>query len=138
MVLGLILLAIILLLIGRMYVVRHQMKSLVIGFLLLNLLIFVSAFAIGMLLWLGTPQPAAAATPAQTEPGLSGLVALSAALSTGLAALGAGIAVGISGSAAIGGISEKPEIFGRALVFVGLAEGIAIYGLIISFFILTQ
>ena len=50
----------------------------------------------------------------------------------------AGIAVGISGSSAIGGITEKPEIFGRALVFVGLAEGIAIYGLIISFFLLTQ
>ncbi|MCB0121398.1 MAG: V-type ATP synthase subunit K, partial [Caldilineaceae bacterium] len=50
----------------------------------------------------------------------------------------AGIAVGISGAAAIGAMAEKPEILGRALIVVGLAEGIAIYGLIISFMILTQ
>jgi len=63
-------------------------------------------------------------------------VALGAALATGLACIGAGIAVGIAGAAAIGGITEKPEILGRTLIFVGLAEGIAIYGLIISFMIL--
>jgi V/A-type H+-transporting ATPase subunit K len=63
--------------------------------------------------------------------------ALGAALATGLATIGAGIAVGITGSAAIGGITQKPEILGRSLIFVGLAEGIAIYGLIISFMILS-
>ena len=62
---------------------------------------------------------------------------LGAALATGLACIGAGIAVGIAGAAAIGGITEKPEILGRTLIFVGLAEGIAIYGLIISFMILN-
>ena len=64
--------------------------------------------------------------------------ALGAALATGLACIGAGIAVGIAGSAAIGGITEKPETLGRSLIFVGLAEGIAIYGLIISFMILNR
>ena len=64
--------------------------------------------------------------------------ALGAALATGLACIGAGIAVGIAGAAAIGGITEKPEILGRTLIFVGLAEGIAIYGLIISFMILNR
>ena len=64
--------------------------------------------------------------------------ALGAALATGLACIGAGIAVGIAGAAAIGGITEKPEILGRTLIFVGLAEGIAIYGLIISFLILSR
>jgi len=64
--------------------------------------------------------------------------ALAAAIATGVACIGAGIAVAITGAAAIGGITEKPEIFGRALIFVGLAEGIAIYGLIISFMILNQ
>jgi V/A-type H+-transporting ATPase subunit K len=44
--------------------------------------------------------------------------------------------VGIAGAAAIGAIAEKPELLGRTLIFVGLAEGIAIYGLIISFIIL--
>lgn len=61
---------------------------------------------------------------------------LAAAIATGLAAIGAGIAVGIAGAAAIGAISEKPELLGRTLIFVGLAEGIVIYGLIVSFIIL--
>jgi V/A-type H+/Na+-transporting ATPase subunit K len=61
---------------------------------------------------------------------------LGAAIATGLAAIGAGIAVGIAGAAAIGAIAEKPELLGRTLIFVGLAEGIVIYGLIISFLIL--
>lgn len=63
---------------------------------------------------------------------------LAAALATGLSSLGAGIAVGSVGSAAIGAITEKPEMLGRTLIFVGLAEGIAIYGLIISILILNQ
>jgi len=61
---------------------------------------------------------------------------LGAAIATGLAAIGAGVAVGIAGAAAIGAIAEKPELLGRTLIFVGLAEGIVIYGLIISFIIL--
>lgn len=61
---------------------------------------------------------------------------ISAAISTGLATLGAGIAVGLVGSAAIGILGERPEMVGRALIFVGLAEGIAIYGLIIAIMIL--
>jgi V/A-type H+-transporting ATPase subunit K len=61
---------------------------------------------------------------------------LGAAFATGLAAIGSGIAVGIAGAAAIGAIAEKPELLGRTLIFVGLAEGIVIYGLIISFMIL--
>lgn len=61
---------------------------------------------------------------------------LAAALAVGLAAIGAGIAVGIAGAAAIGAVTEKPELLGRTLIYVGLAEGIAIYGLIISFIVL--
>ncbi|MGQ4890875.1 MAG: ATP synthase subunit C [Candidatus Njordarchaeia archaeon] len=60
---------------------------------------------------------------------------LAMALSTGLAAIGAGIAVASSGTAAIASITEKPELFGRAIIIVGLGEGIAIYGLLISFLI---
>lgn len=61
---------------------------------------------------------------------------LGAAIATGLAAIGSGIAVGIAGASAIGAIAEKPELLGRTLIFVGLAEGIVIYGLIVSFIIL--
>src|SRR5574341_359745 len=55
---------------------------------------------------------------------------------TGLAALGAGVAVSGTGAAAIGAIAEKPEALGRSLIFVGLAEGVAIYGLLIAFLVL--
>ncbi len=68
----------------------------------------------------------------------AGLGYLAAGLAVGLASIGAGIGVGIAGSAAIGSISEKPEILGRTLIFIGLAEGVAIYGLIIAIMILGR
>lgn len=61
-----------------------------------------------------------------------------AAAAVGIGSIGAGIAVSYVGSAAIGALSEKPETFGRSIVFVGLAEGIAIYGLIIAIIILGK
>ena len=62
----------------------------------------------------------------------------SAAISAGLSAAGAGYAVAHVGSAAVGALAEKPELMGRVLVMVGLAEGIAIYGLIVSILILNR
>lgn len=67
-----------------------------------------------------------------------GIALLAAALSTGLSAIAAGIAVAIVGSAAMGAVAERPEVMGRSIIFVGLAEGIAIYGLIISIMILGK
>ena len=72
------------------------------------------------------------------EPASIGSAFYAAAISTGLAAIAAGIAVAYVGAAAIGAISEKPELTGRALIFVGLAEGIAIYGLITAIMILGR
>jgi V/A-type H+-transporting ATPase subunit K len=63
---------------------------------------------------------------------------LGAALATGLSSLGAGYAVAKVGTAAVGALAEKPELFARLLIFVGLAEGIAIYGLIVSILILNR
>ena len=63
---------------------------------------------------------------------------MAAALATGLSSLGAAYAVGQIGSAAMGTLAEKPELFGRLIIFLGLAEGIAIYGLIISVLILNR
>lgn len=82
----------------------------------------------------------ALAAPELQQPGADGaqLAFIAAALSTGLATIGAGIAVGATGSAALGSIAERPELFGRSLVYVGLAEGIAIYGLIVSILILGR
>ena len=61
---------------------------------------------------------------------------LAAALSTGLATIGTGVAVGSTGSAAIGAVSEDASNVGKTLIFVGMGEGIAIYGMIISILIL--
>lgn len=68
----------------------------------------------------------------------AGLGYIAAAISTGLATIGAGYAVGSVGSSALGAVSENPKILGKTLIFVGLAEGIAIYGLIISILILGR
>ena len=68
----------------------------------------------------------------------SGMGFLASALSTGLATIGAGYAVGAVGSSALGAVSEDPDILGKTLIFVGLAEGIAIYGLIVSIMILGR
>jgi V/A-type H+-transporting ATPase subunit K len=63
---------------------------------------------------------------------------VAAALATGLSALGAAFAVASVGAAAVGALAEKPELFGRVVILVGLAEGIAIYGVIISVLILNR
>lgn len=63
---------------------------------------------------------------------------MAAAIVAGLGALGAAYAVAVVGAAAMGAVAEKPETAGRALIFVGLAEGIAIYGLIIAVMILSR
>jgi len=112
------------------------------GLLTLNGIVAVVALGGALLLWLDAPATVQAAPMlqegAQQQSGSGDQTGtIGAALATGLAAIGAGIAVGIAGAAAIGAITEKPEVLGRTLIFVGLAEGIAIYGLIISFLILT-
>jgi V/A-type H+-transporting ATPase subunit K len=91
-----------------------------------------------LVLWL---SPAMAADTARASTLPEGAISwgfVAAALSTGLSALGAGVAVSNVGSAAIGAMAEKPEILGRTLIVIGLAEGIAIYGLIVSILILNQ
>lgn len=81
------------------------------------------------------PQVASAAAAGESG---SGLGYIAAALSTGLATIGSGYAVGAVGSSALGAVSEDPKLLGKTLIYVGLAEGIAIYGLIISIMILTR
>jgi V/A-type H+-transporting ATPase subunit K len=100
----------------------------------------------GLLCALGTAllflEPAVAAEEGAAarllDPGIVQWGYLAAALATGLSSLGAGFAVASVGSAAIGAVTEKPELLGRTLIFVGLAEGIAIYGLIVSILILNR
>ena len=61
-----------------------------------------------------------------------------AALATGLSGIGGGIAVANAASAALGAISEDSSVLGKSLIFVGLAEGVCLYGFIISFMIIGK
>ena len=91
------------------------------------------------LLWLGAPaahaEAAAGAARAAVD---SSWLFIGAALATGASSLGAGFAVARVGTAAVGALAEKPELFGRLLIFIGLAEGIAIYGLIVAILMLNR
>lgn len=89
-----------------------------------------------MILVLVLPNGVKAAAGMGASNAASGLKYIGAALSTGLATIGTGYAVGQVGSAALGAISEDASILGRTIIFVGLAEGIAIFGVIISIMIL--
>jgi V/A-type H+-transporting ATPase subunit K len=68
----------------------------------------------------------------------SGLGLLAAGLAIGLSCIGSGYAVASSASAALGALSEDSSVFGKALIFVALAEGIALWGFIVAFLILTH
>ncbi|TSA55749.1 MAG: ATPase [Planctomycetaceae bacterium] len=107
-----------------------------------NLFVFFmsSSLCFAVLLLFPDVMFAAASDVAQAYTGKEwrGLAYLSAALAVGLACLGSAFAVARIGSAGLGAISEKPELTGRVLVFLGLAEGIAIYGLIIAIMILNK
>ena len=92
--------------------------------------------ATALLLW-PTLAHAAGAAPAVGAGDASWLF-IGAALATGMSSLGAGFAFARGGTAALGALAEKPELFGRLLIFIGLAEGIAIYGLIVSILMLNR
>jgi V/A-type H+-transporting ATPase subunit K len=125
-----------------LYVIQNGSTSpvkavsrLVTGFNAFNFIVGMMAAGLAAV-WLASPSSVLASGFGQEGGVVDQYASLAAALSTGLACIGAGIAVGGSGAAAVGATAEKPESFGRALIFVGLSEGIAIYGLIISFLVL--
>jgi V/A-type H+-transporting ATPase subunit K len=112
-------------------------QRLLVGLNGFNVIVGLLAAGLGII-WLASPSSVHAAGLGAAAAGTDPYVTLAAALSTGLACIGAGIGISSTGAAAVGAIAEKPESFGRALIFVGLAEGIAIYGLIISFMLLQR
>ena len=100
-----------------------------------NIFMFFGVMAIASVLFLSVNAYAAGETAAS---GAAGLGYLSAALSVGLACIGGGIAVSAAASAALGAISEDGSILGKSLIFVGLAEGVCLYGLVVAFMILGR
>ena len=100
-----------------------------------NCFLFFGTLLLSNILLYGGGAVAAEADATTTATGLG---YLAAALVTGLSCIGGGIAVASAASAALGAISEDSSILGKSLIFVGLAEGVCLYGLIISFMILGQ
>ncbi|MGC9469301.1 MAG: ATP synthase subunit C [Anaerolineae bacterium] len=123
------------------YIIRGQRAlrkatvETVVGLGVLNLVVALAMVGIG-LTWIFAPEAAWAAELMQDGTQRDPLAYVGAAISVAVGSIGAGYAVAAVGSAAVGTIAERPEIFGRALLFVGLAEGVAIYGLIIAFIML--
>jgi len=104
-----------------------------------NLLLFVGAQAV--LMFIGAQEVMAATEIAQGERAISigtGLAIIGVGIPTAFSTIAAGIAVGPIGAASLAVLAEKPEIFGRTLIYLGLAEGIAIYGLVMSILLLDK
>jgi V/A-type H+-transporting ATPase subunit K len=102
-----------------------------------NILMFFGTLAVTAIGFMTAPAYAAGTGNAAAASGLStGLGYIAAALAVGLSCVGGGVAVSAAASAALGAISEDSSLLGKSLIFVGLAEGVCLYGLIISFMIL--
>lgn len=108
------------------------------AFLLSTAVLIVGAALALMLALPAVAQGAAAAVAPAPDPQVLQWAFISAAAAAGLSTLAAGYAVAVVGSAAVGALAEKPELLGRVLILVGLAEGIAIYGLIVAILILNR
>src|SRR5699024_3586157 len=104
-----------------------------------NVLTVATGFIISLIFAYSPETVFAANETAAAADGLAtGLGYIAAALATGLSGIGGGVAVASAASAALGAISEDDSICGRSLIFAGFAEGVALYGLIISFMILGR
>lgn len=116
---------------------QHRGRRTVQLFLVMNALLGLAALGLLVVALAGGPAQAdpdqlavAAQTTSSADANWAAL--LGAAIAVAGSSIGAGVAVAYTGAAALAAISERPEIFGRAMVIVGLAEGIAVYGLIVS------
>lgn len=124
------------LLVHKFYKGNHKKKT-VKTLLKSNLLVF--SLSLGYLLLFMTSQVYAASTTGVSITSDERAMAfLSAAIVTGLCTLGTGLATGMAAQSALAALSENESLMGKSLIFVALAEGIAIYGLLIAFTILAR
>ncbi|MPZ78983.1 MAG: ATPase [Actinophytocola sp.] len=103
----------------------------------LNAVLLAGALVVLLLALSGGPA-VAETVAAQADQSGNWAALIGAAISVAGSSIGAAIAVAYTGSAALAAMSERPEIFGRAMVIVGLAEGIAIYGLIVAIILIGR
>lgn len=144
--LPLVLILVVLLAVGAVALMRRNRRTGIRALLGLNALLMAGALALFAAALNAAPATAgvgggsASTAVAMATEGSdsSGAALIGAAIAVAGSSIGAAIAVAYTGSAALAAMSERPEIFGRAMVVVGLAEGIAIYGLIISIILIGQ
>ncbi len=118
--------------------IRHGRRG---GYVLAGVSVVVLAAAVALLAVVAGPagvSSAATAATAATATGSNSAALIGAAIAVTGSTIGAGIAVAYVGAAALAVMSERPEQFGRSMVIVGLAEGIAIYGLIIGIILIGK
>jgi len=104
-----------------------------------NLALFVTAQAVLIFVGIGEVMAATETATGGSEISIGmGLAIIGVGIPTAISTIAAGIAVGTIGAASLAVLAEKPEIFGRTLIYLGLAEGIAIYGLVMSILLLDK
>jgi V/A-type H+-transporting ATPase subunit K len=110
-----------------------RVKNALVGHLIVFVLIVLSASA-----FIFSGYAYASEAPSVVSENAMSAAFIGAGLATGLSCIGTGLAVGPAAAAAIGAISENERMMGKVLIFVAMAEGIAIYGLLMSFMILGR
>lgn len=86
----------------------------------------------------GSAAQPSATTASQAADPSKGMSMLAIGIADGLASIGGAIAIATAAPAAIGATGEDPKVFGKALVFVALGEGIAIFGLLLGILMLGK
>jgi V/A-type H+-transporting ATPase subunit K len=134
---------------GTLLMLRRRGRAAVAVLVALDVLVALAA--LGIILLATSNAPVAAESPASLPPAVVGAAdqaagesgsawaaLIGAAIAVAGSSIGAAIAVAYTGAAALAAMSERPELFGRAMVIVGLAEGIAIYGLIVAIILIGR
>jgi V/A-type H+-transporting ATPase subunit K len=123
---------------GLTFIKGQQTKGRFKSHLAVNVVTFFGLLIIAAVSTLAGGVNAQAASVTADSGFATGMGYIAAALVTGISCIGGGIAVASAASAALGAISEDQSILGKSLIYVGLAEGVCLYGLIIAFMILGQ
>lgn len=116
---------------------RHELRRKIITSIIFTLGLVLMMTAIPVVEAFAQEQAAPAPmTREQADVAKWGFIA--AAIAFGFGALGAGIGIANVGAAAMGAVSEKPEVAGQALIFIALAEGLVVFGFITALIILGR
>lgn len=106
--------------------------------IIMNLCTFFGVMLLAVILPVGNLVSAEVVEETTGMVSSAGMGFIAAALAVGLGSIGCGIAVANAAPAAIGAVAEEPSCFGKAMIFVALGEGVALYGFLIAFLIIQK